>query len=104
MSISHTDIGDNLRTIVILGRLDFPGTESVADELEKLAAKYRDVVSVVKVDVDANPALAQAFDILSIPTIALFQPGKQPRGVTGFRRLDQLESEFGLEQFVAGAT
>ena len=38
MSISHTDIGDNLRKIVILGRLDIPGTESVADQLEKLAA------------------------------------------------------------------
>jgi anti-sigma B factor antagonist len=38
MSISHTDVGDDLRKIVILGRLDLPGTESVAGELEKLAA------------------------------------------------------------------
>jgi anti-anti-sigma factor len=38
MSISHTDVGDDLRKIVILGRLDIPGTESVAGELEKLAA------------------------------------------------------------------
>jgi anti-anti-sigma factor len=38
MSISHTDVGDNLRKIVISGRLDTVGTESVAGELEKLAA------------------------------------------------------------------
>ena len=38
MFISHTDVGDNLRTIVILGRLDVLGTESVAGELEQLAA------------------------------------------------------------------
>ena len=38
MSIRHTDVGDNLRKIVILGRLDILGTESVAGELEKLAA------------------------------------------------------------------
>jgi anti-anti-sigma factor len=38
MSISHTDVGDNIRNIVILGRLDIAGTESVAGELEKLAA------------------------------------------------------------------
>jgi anti-sigma B factor antagonist len=45
MSISHTDVGDNLRKIVILGRFDIPGTESVADELEKLAgASTRGVV------------------------------------------------------------
>ena len=37
MFISHTDVGD-LRKIVILGRLDMLGTESVAGELEKLAA------------------------------------------------------------------
>jgi anti-anti-sigma factor len=38
MSISHTDVGDNLRKIVISGRLDTVGTESVAGEREKLAA------------------------------------------------------------------
>ena len=38
MSISHTDVGDNLRKIVIFGRFDLQGTESVAGELEKLAA------------------------------------------------------------------
>jgi anti-sigma B factor antagonist len=38
MSIRHTDVGNDLRKIVISGRLDHPGTESVAGELEKLAA------------------------------------------------------------------
>jgi anti-anti-sigma factor len=38
MFIRHTDVGDNLRKIVISGRLDLTGTESVAGELEKLAA------------------------------------------------------------------
>jgi len=38
MSISHDDIGDNLRRIVITGRLDMPGTDSVASTLEKLVA------------------------------------------------------------------
>jgi thioredoxin 1 len=68
----------------------------VAPEMEKLAAKYDGVVDVVKVDVDANPALSQAFGIMSIPTIAFFKPGAQPQGVVGFRPLDQLEQAFGL--------
>ena len=68
----------------------------VAPEMEKLAAKYDGVVDVVKVDVDANPSLSRAFNIMSIPTIAFFQPGKQPMGVVGFRPLDQLEQSFGL--------
>jgi len=36
MSISYDDIGDNLRRIVISGRLDMPGTDSVASKLEEL--------------------------------------------------------------------
>jgi len=79
----------------------------VAPEMEKLAAKYGDAVQVVKVDVDANPVLSQAFNIMSIPTIAFFRPGTDPagkpytpQGVVGFRPLEQLEAQFGLKQFL----
>ena len=75
----------------------------VAPELEKLAEKYEGVVGVVKVDVDANPMIAGAFGIQSIPTIAFFKPGEQPRGVLGFMPLDQLEKAFGLGDLVQAA-
>jgi len=70
----------------------------VAPEMVKLAEKYDGAVDVVKVDVDANPRLSQAFNILSIPTIAFFQPGKQPMGVVGFKPMEQLEQQFGLAE------
>jgi len=73
----------------------------VAPEMEKLAAKYEGSIDVVKVDVDANPGLSRAFNILSIPTIAFFAPNKQPMGVVGFRPAEQLEAQFGLAQYVA---
>ena len=38
MSISHNDVGENLRRIVISGRLDIPGTEGVATQLVELSA------------------------------------------------------------------
>ena len=38
MSISHSDVGNDLRRIVISGRLDIPGTDSVSATLEKLVA------------------------------------------------------------------
>jgi thioredoxin 1 len=75
----------------------------VAPEMEKLAAKYDGAVDVIKVDVDANPALQRAFNIMSIPTIAFFQPGKQPMGVVGFRPLEQLEQQFGLAEIAKAA-
>jgi thioredoxin 1 len=78
----------------------------VAPEMVKLAEKYDGTVQVVKVDVDANPLLSQTFNIMSIPTIAFFRPGKDengndytPQGVVGFRPLEQLEAQFGLKQF-----
>ena len=75
----------------------------VAPEMEKLAEKYDGTIQVVKVDVDANPMLSQAFNIMSIPTIAFFVPGKQPTGVQGFRPLEQLEMQFGLSQYATPA-
>ena len=71
----------------------------VAPEMEKLASKYDGTVDVVKVDVDANPRVSQAFNILSIPVIAFFKPGAQPQGVVGFRPLEQLEQAFNLKEF-----
>jgi len=38
MSISYDDIGENLRRIMISGRLDMPGTDSVASQLAELTA------------------------------------------------------------------
>ncbi|HKU71921.1 MAG TPA: STAS domain-containing protein [Burkholderiales bacterium] len=37
MSISHEDVGENLRRIVISGRLDIPGTDEIAEKLAALA-------------------------------------------------------------------
>ena len=75
----------------------------VAPEMEKLAEKYDGRVDVVKVDVDANPRLSQAFNIMSIPTIAYFNPGHQPMGIQGFRPLEQLEVHFGLTELPKAA-
>ena len=75
----------------------------VAPEMEKLAQKYEGAVDVVKVDIDANPGLTRAFNIMSIPTIAFFRPGSQPQGVVGFRPLEQLEQQFGLAEFATAS-
>jgi thioredoxin 1 len=73
----------------------------VAPEMQKLAEKYDGSVEVVKVDVDANPAISQRYGIMSIPTIAFFRPGQQPMGVVGFRPMEQLEQQFGLDTYAA---
>jgi anti-anti-sigma factor len=44
MSISHQDVGENLRRIAITGRLDVAGTDTVATQLATLAAQKKSVV------------------------------------------------------------
>jgi anti-anti-sigma factor len=46
MSISHQDVGENLRRIMISGRLDVEGTDAVAAQLVELAAAPRKGVVV----------------------------------------------------------
>jgi thioredoxin 1 len=44
--------------------------------LEDVARKLGEQVKIVKVNVDQNPAAAQAFAIQSIPTLLLFKQGQ----------------------------
>jgi len=46
MSISYDDVASDLRRIVISGRLDMPGTDSVAMQLTQLAAAPKKAVVV----------------------------------------------------------
>ncbi len=48
----------------------------IAPTLEKLAKEYAGKVRIAKVDVDHNPGLAQAFRIMSIPTLMFVKEGK----------------------------
>jgi thioredoxin 1 len=48
----------------------------VAPILEKLAKEYAGKVKIAKVDVDRNPGLSNAFQIMSIPTLMFVKNGK----------------------------
>ena len=76
----------------------------VAPELEKIAAKYADSLDVVKMDVDANPGVSQALQIMTLPTIAFFRPGQPPMAVVGAMPAEQFEARFGLSQYAKAKT
>ncbi len=71
----------------------------VAPVMDEIARDYDGAVKVAKVDVDAESALAGHFGISSIPTIALFEPGEQPKAVMGALPREMLESAFELDRF-----
>ena len=76
----------------------------LAPELEKIAAKYEGKIDVVKIDVDANPAVSQALQIMTLPTIAFFRPGEQPMAAIGAMPAEQVEARFGLSQYAKAST
>jgi len=65
----------------------------IAPTIEELAEEYADKAVIGKVDVDENPALAQNYGVMSIPTLILFKDGKvvnQTVGLTNKRALVKL--------------
>ena len=76
-----------------------PQSQAFNDVLGRVTDGYDGRLVLARVDVDANPGLSRAFNIMSIPTIAFFAPGKQPMGVVGFRPMEQLETQFNLASF-----
>ena len=68
----------------------------VAPELEALATEHGDAIKVVKVDVDAAPAVAQRYGISGIPTIALFRDGQPVAASVGAKPRHLIEADLGL--------
>ncbi len=71
----------------------------VAPVMDQIAAEYEGTLKVAKIDVDAESELAGAFGVSSIPTIAFFEPGEQPKAVVGALPKEVLETTFELERF-----
>lgn len=66
--------------------------------LQDFAADMGERVRVIKVDVDKNPAVAQAYRIQGVPTLMLFQKGEtkwRQSGVVQKRQLEQVINQFG---------
>jgi thioredoxin 1 len=56
----------------------------LAPIVEEIAEEYADTVKVGKVNVDDEPALAQAFGVSSIPMLAVVRGGKVVRTDVGY--------------------
>jgi thioredoxin 1 len=68
----------------------------VGPVIEEIAQEHADKVSVGKLNVDENPATAQKFGIMSIPTIILFKNGEPTKKVIGARSKADFLKEFEL--------
>ena len=55
----------------------------ISPVLEEIAAEHADKIDVVKLNVDENPAIAQKYQILAIPTLNVFQNGEVVKQIKG---------------------
>ncbi|HLP45726.1 MAG TPA: thioredoxin [Candidatus Kapabacteria bacterium] len=63
----------------------------LAPVLETFANSQSSII-IAKLDTDKNPLTSSRFQILSIPTIILFDEGKEVKRMTGALNLQQLET------------
>ena len=50
-----------------------------------------DFIDVLKVNVDAFPDLAAKYGVMSIPTLILFEKGKEIKKEIGYRNIDEIK-------------
>jgi thioredoxin 1 len=71
----------------------------IAPILEEIAVEHGDKLSIGKLNVDEHPQLSMGYDVMSIPTLILFQDGVEKKRIIGARPKHSLESE--LREFLA---
>ena len=71
----------------------------VSPVLEEIAGEYADKITVVKVNIDENPRIARDYQIMSIPTMSVFQGGQVVKSIVGARPKAAILRE--LTEFVA---
>jgi len=69
-----------------------PPCRMLAPIMDELAHKYEGVLQVGKIDVDANPNVQAAYDVMAMPTLLLFKDGQPVMQLVGFRPKPQLEA------------
>ena len=65
----------------------------IAPVLEEIASEQAGKLKVGKLNVDDNPDTARRFDVMSIPTLIVFQDGEPKKRVVGARGKGQLLEE-----------
>jgi thioredoxin 1 len=73
---------------------------AIAPVLDQIAAE-RSGIKVVKLNIDEEPAIAQRYGVMSIPTLILFKDGEPAAAAVGAMPKSMLEQRLGLAEAAA---
>jgi thioredoxin 1 len=62
----------------------------IAPVLEEIAVEHEGALTIAKVNVDDNPDAAMRFQVMSIPTLIVFQDGEPAKRLVGAKGKAQL--------------
>jgi len=65
----------------------------VAPVLEEIGKEYPDNITIAKLNVDENPGVAATYDVMSIPTMIVFQQGVEKKRIVGARPKQSMVAE-----------
>ena len=66
--------------------------------VNEIAGEHADKLSVAKLNVDENPQTAMEYDVMSIPTLIVYQDGAEKKRIVGARPKHALLAE--LDEFI----
>jgi thioredoxin 1 len=70
----------------------------IAPILEEISVEHEGKVRIAKLNVDDNPDAARRYDVMSIPTLIVFQDGQPVKRMVGAKGKGQLLQE--LAEFI----
>ena len=73
---------------------------AIAPVLDQIAGEH-DGLKVVKLNIDEEPAIAQRYGVMSIPTLILFKDGEPQAAAVGAMPKSMLEQRLGLAEAAA---
>jgi len=76
--------------------------KAIAPILNELSSELSDRITIAKVNVDDNPDLAMRYNVMSIPTILVFNGGEPQKRLVGAKGKSQLLQE--LDEFLVSSS